>query len=88
MWKSQGSTINEKFCINLGNKEAEHGLTYVALSRATKLSQIAIISAITGTRMKSLNNNAKIGLRVEHEADLLSKSILTEERLRRVMRNN
>ena len=88
VWKSQGSTFKEKFCINLGDKEAEHGLTYVALSRATKFSQIAIISAITGTRMRSLNNHAKILLRVEHEAKLIELSILTEERLRRVMRNN
>ena len=88
VWKSQGSTFKEKFCINLGDKEAEHGLTYVALSGATKLSQITLVSAITETRMKSLNNNSKIGLRVEHEADLLRKSRLTEERLGRVVHNN
>ena len=64
--------------------EAEHGLTHVALSRATKLSQIALISAITGTRMRSLNNSAKIAPRVEHEAELLRRTILTEERLLRV----
>ena len=88
VWKSQGSTFKEKFCINLGDKEAEHGLTYVALSRATIFSQIAIISAITGTRIRSLNNHSKIRLRVEHEAELIKLSILTKERLRRVMRNN
>ena len=48
---------NEENCINLGVKEEEHGLTYIALSMATKLSKITLISAITGTRMKSLNNN-------------------------------
>ena len=88
VWKSQGSTFNEKFCINIGTREAEHGLTYVALSRATKLSQIAFISAITGTRMNSINNHSKLGPRVAHEADLLRKSILTEERLRRIIDNS
>ena len=55
----------------------------MALSRATKLSQIALASAVIGTRMDSLNNNTKIKVRVQHKADLLrtSKCKLTEERL-------
>ena len=65
--------------------EAEHGLTYVASIRSTKLSQIALITVITGTKMISLNNNTKSGPLVEHETDLLRRSILTEERLNRVL---
>ena len=53
--------LKKVFCIDLGTVEAEHGLMYVELSSFTKLSQIAHISAITGTKMNSLNNNAKIG---------------------------
>ena len=55
----------------------------MALSRSTKLSQISLISAITGTRMRILNNNPKIGPRVEHKADSLRRSILTKKRLGR-----
>ena len=65
----------------------EHGPTYIALGRDTKLSQITLISTITSTRMKSLNNHLKIGPRVEHVADLLRSSILTKEGLRRVSEN-
>ena len=41
-----------------------------------------------GTRMNSINNHSKLGPRVAHEADLLRKSILTEERLRRIIDNS
>ena len=59
--------------------EAEHGLIYVALSRATTLSQIVIISTITRTRMNSLNKNTKIRPHLEHKTYLLRRSILIEE---------
>ena len=31
---------NEKYCINLGTKEAENGPTYMALSRAKKSAKL------------------------------------------------
>ena len=51
--------FNENYCINLSTSEKLHGLTYVTLSRAKKLSQIALLLEITGTRIDSLSNNAK-----------------------------
>ena len=38
--KSQGTTIRGKYCVDLGTKEMNHGMTYVAFSRATKFSDI------------------------------------------------
>ena len=87
VWKAHGSTFKERFCINLGVNEAEHELMYVALSRDAKLSKTAIVSVITGTSTRSLNKNAKIAPRVEHNVDLLRRSILTKERLLRVSEN-
>ena len=40
IWKAQGQTIRGKMVIDLGETEKEHGLAYVALSCATKLSNI------------------------------------------------
>ena len=87
VWKAQGSTFNKKYFIDLVKQEAEHGLTHIVLSSLKKLSQIALISAIIGTRMNSLSNNAKIGPCVEHEADFLRTNILTKERLHRIIGN-
>ena len=42
IWKAQGQTICTKIILNLGSKEKEHGLFYVAFSRATKLSNLGI----------------------------------------------
>ena len=47
-----------------------------------------IESSWAGTRMNSINNHSKLGPRVAHEADLLRKSVLTEERLRRIIDNS
>ena len=40
--KYQGQTIRNKIVLTLGNKEIAHGLTYVAISRATRVSNIGI----------------------------------------------
>jgi ATP-dependent exoDNAse (exonuclease V) alpha subunit len=71
IWKSQGMTIDHKLVINLGTKEAEHGLTYVAFSRARRLRDIGILGDFTETRMiSSIFNHAKMEPRKKEEIRL------------------
>ena len=72
--KSQGITINGKYCVDLGDKELNHGMTYVAFSRATKFSNIGLIAPLTGSRLNAINNNKGNKVRIEHEQDLESLS--------------
>ena len=51
--KSQGQTIRTKIVLTLGNKEMAHGLTYVAISRATRVSNIGIRGGLTFARISS-----------------------------------
>ena len=51
--KSQGQTIWTKIVLTLGNKEMAHGLTYVAISRATRVSNIGICGSLTFARISS-----------------------------------
>ena len=55
--KSQGITINGKYYVDLGTKEMNHGMTYIAFSRATKISDIRLISPLTGSRVNTINKN-------------------------------
>jgi hypothetical protein len=68
IWKAQGQTIKGKLVVSLGPKEKEHGLTYVAFSRATKFSNIGIIRGIADRRdtfdhpnLKFSKNEKEIG---------------------------
>jgi ATP-dependent exoDNAse (exonuclease V) alpha subunit len=40
VWKSQGLTIRGLVAVSLGESEKEHGISYVALSRATDISNV------------------------------------------------
>ena len=51
--KSQGQTIWTKIVLTLGNKEMAHGLTCVAISRATRVSNIGIRGNLTFARISS-----------------------------------
>ena len=42
IWKAQGMTIPTKVVVSLTDKEKEHGLTYVALSRVTRFTNLGI----------------------------------------------
>jgi ATP-dependent exoDNAse (exonuclease V) alpha subunit len=55
IWKSQGQTIHGKVVINLGDKEKEHGLSYVAFSRATAISDFGITGGICLDRLTFKN---------------------------------
>ena len=62
-----------------------HGMTYVAMSRATKFSDIGLITALTGTRVKSINNNKGNKVRIEHEKQLEDFSKQTERKYRQLV---
>ena len=55
-----------------------HGMTYVAFSRATKFSDIGLISPLTGTRVQAINKNKGNKVRLEHERYLEELSKETE----------
>ena len=69
------------YYINFVTIEVKHRLAYVVLSKAKKLSQIALLSSITGTRMDILNNNSKTELCIQHKVELLRTIQSTKERL-------
>ena len=72
--KSQGITIHGKYCVDLGDKELNHGMIYVAFSRATKFSDIGLIAPLTGSRLTAINNNKGNKVRIDHEKYLESLS--------------
>ena len=49
--KSQGQTIRTNIFLTLDNKDMAHGLPYVAVSRATLVSNIGIRGGLTFTRI-------------------------------------
>jgi ATP-dependent exoDNAse (exonuclease V) alpha subunit len=51
IWKSQGQTFFGNVVLHLSEREKEHGLTYVAFSRATRFSNIVFFDGITETRI-------------------------------------
>ena len=59
----------------------------MAWSRATRLSKTAVLLVITGTRKDSLNNDVNICPCIQHKANLLRTSILTDQRLNRIIEN-
>jgi ATP-dependent exoDNAse (exonuclease V) alpha subunit len=62
-WKAQGQTFRNKIIMNLSNKEKENGLTYTGFSRATKLSNIGIIGAISRQDLQSQEDETLTGRR-------------------------
>jgi ATP-dependent DNA helicase PIF1 len=86
IWKAQGQTIKGKVVIKLGPKEMEHGLTYVAFSRATRLSNIGIIGGIPETRLTTqIRNQQKLQKRLVEDQRLhrlAEQTRLAIERLR------
>ena len=62
-----------------------HGMTYVAFSRATKFSNIGLISPLIGSRVKAINNNKGNQVRKEHESYLEELSRKTERTYQEVI---
>ena len=82
IWKAQGQTIRGKVVIKLGKSEREHGLSYVAFSRATRLSNIGIIGGMDGPRLTSaISKLKKLKNRVKEDERLDSLYAKTIEKL-------
>ena len=82
IWKAQGQTIKGKVAIHLGLKEKEHGLTYVAMSRVQRLSDIGILSVFTLQRFTdSIKKHKKMKGRISEEKRLAK---LAEETLQQL----
>ena len=69
--KAQGMSIDNNLVVNLGDKEMDHGLTYVALSRVTKFKFIGLKNGITKNRLcKNIARHKKMKPRIEEEKRL------------------
>lgn len=49
--KAQGLTIENPYVLSLGNKEMDHGLSYVAFSRSKVVTNIGIDGGMTEERI-------------------------------------
>ena len=74
-WKSQGSTFHEPLNIYLGNKEVDHGVSYVTFSRATKIENIYIPEGIEMDRLCTKIKNSKKMISRKEEEKRLQKLI-------------
>ena len=69
--KCQGMTIKGKVVIDLGPRELWHGVSYVALSRVTKFTNIGLKKGIAMNRLcKSIKKQKKIKGRLAEEKRL------------------
>ena len=83
IWKAQGQTYRNKVVIDLDKKEPDHGVTYVALSRATKFENIGIMGGITEERfIKCVRDHKKMKPRLAEEKRL---ALLEEATIARVI---
>ena len=61
VWKAQGQTMRGKVIIELGPREPEHGITYMAFSRVTEFLNLGIIGGLTFDCFTSkIKNHAKV----------------------------
>lgn len=71
IWKAQGQTILNLLILHLRQRERDHGVSYTAFSRATKLSNIGIAGGFPGTRTTNMiSRMKKIKLRLEEDKRL------------------
>ena len=77
-WKVQGMTIRDKIVAYLGKKEAEHGITYVMLSRVRKFLDIGIKDGIGKSRLcEAIRKQGKIKRQLNEEKQLKRLSTVT-----------
>ena len=79
IWKAQGQTIKEPILIELERTEREHGLTYTAFSRATKIKQIGLIGGVTYDRLTKFKETPKFINRVRADGDLEEREVQSME---------
>ena len=71
VWKVQGMTIPDKAVVRLTDYEPEHGYSYVAFSRLTRLTDIGLEDGITKNRLcSSIRKHSKMKRRIEEEKRL------------------
>jgi ATP-dependent DNA helicase PIF1 len=82
-WKSQGLTITDYICVRLGDKEPEHGATYVVFSRTQDLNMICIGPGVGLDRLTTkITNGRKLKERLKEDERLDGLSKSTEEYFR------
>ena len=75
VWKAQGMTITTKLGYDLGTTEPEAGLTYVALSRMTDISNLYIGGGCTLARMTTtIQKNVKLKVRLAEDLRLVEEA--------------
>jgi ATP-dependent exoDNAse (exonuclease V) alpha subunit len=73
IWKGQGQTFTGPVVLDIGKDEREHGLAYVAFSRATRFSNIGIANGVYFDRLtRKIKNQSKMKCRLLHEKHLES----------------
>ena len=83
IWKAQGQTILGKVVCELGNREAEAGLTYTAFSRVRALANFGIIGGLSFNRFTTkVREHSKVPGRKAEESRLRRLATATVERLR------
>ena len=81
VWKAQGQILRGKV-IDLGPMEREHGLTYVAMLRSTRLLNIAIIGGVEELRFtKTIPDIDKVKKQKQEDVRLRQLVALTNARL-------
>lgn len=82
IWKVQGQTVDGNVVVNLGPKEAEHGLSYVAFSRVRRFCDIGIIGGVSGDRLTTkISNQEKLKQRLSEDIRLRHLETRTLETL-------
>ena len=80
VWKSQGMTITGLIALSLGEKEKEHGLTFVALSRATDINNVFLGAGCSLERLtKTISKGVKLKQRLVEDRRLNELYELTLE---------
>jgi ATP-dependent exoDNAse (exonuclease V) alpha subunit len=86
IWKAQGQTYREKVVIDLADKEPDHGVTYVALSRSSKFENIGILGGISEKRfIDSVKNHKKLKPRLIEEERLAKLEQETKQRVEELL---
>jgi ATP-dependent exoDNAse (exonuclease V) alpha subunit len=87
VWKSQGQTYRGKVVFRIPSKEPEHGITYVAFSRVTKLENLGIEGDFSFRRFTSIvRKHKKVKPRVAEERRMWALAAKTERYMEEVLR--
>jgi ATP-dependent DNA helicase PIF1 len=71
VWKSQGMTITGLVALSLGDAEKEHGLTFVALSRATDMCNVFLGAGCSLERLSTkISSGYKLKQRLKEDIRL------------------